>query len=176
MIVVDARECAKQVKDFAEKSKLNLHKMVERFALHLAQTASNNTPIGDAEEIADWYASGMKKSTASKYVQYYIQRKKDFGIGIQVGYHRGAWEYSESGQFTFDREIKFMENKLTEIVSDFSANYKLGDTFYIGATGPGYSALEKGSSKQAPLGIIKPTVDEVVQAYSANLQHFYRSN
>ena len=173
MIVVDARECAKQVKDFAEKSKLNLHKMVERFALHLAQTASNNTPIGDQDKLTDYFNGNI---AADRYIRFYLRRAQaPYYIEAKAGFHRGAWVYSE-GSINFDKQIYSEPEMLAKVEGSFRSSYKLGDTFYIGMEGPGGAALNRGSSKQAPLGIIKPTVDEVVQAYSANLQHFYRSN
>lgn len=176
MISVDTSALEKHLKQIAEETEKNLVNMVERFAVELAQTASNNTPIGDQDVLDEYFSGQSLLPQQYRYVRYYLNRVQNYGIEAQAGFHRGAFTFNDSGNFSFDRNIHSQPEMLTNVKSGFRSNYKLGERFYIGGEGPGYVMLERGSSAQAPNGIVNPTVDDIVSAYSSNLQYFYRSN
>ena len=60
-----------------------------------------------------------------------------------------------------------------DIYNEVEASYKLGDSFVIGAVGPGYGDLEAGRSSQAPQGIVAPTLAEIQAANEADLKRYY---
>ena len=60
-----------------------------------------------------------------------------------------------------------------DVFGEASGQYKLGDTFYIGANGPAYVKLEQGLSDQAPEGIMKPTLDTIKAVIESDLKRYY---
>ena len=62
-----------------------------------------------------------------------------------------------------------------DALKDSRNQYKLGDTFKIGAIGFAYEALNKGSSWFAPDGIIKPTEQAIKASFASDVKlHFDR--
>lgn len=143
--------------------------MVSQFAYWVTIAASNSTPLGDSERIS---------LNEGAYYNFYKMRNERFGIDIEPGFHSGAWKFSRSNSFAFDPTIFTEEQAAGQILQDakaeFGANRKV---FYIGAKGPGYAALENGSSPQSyPDGIIKPTLAQIQTVYSLDLATYYRAN
>lgn len=158
-----SEQLQKQLEEFSVTFKRKLENMVEEFAVEVAKTASNQTPIGNETDL-------MKGS--GSYWNYYKTRRDNFGLPIEVGYHKGAWGFSNTSNFSFQQKIESVMNMLNDVRND-AESVVLGRDFYIGAKGPGFYSLEHGSSAQAPDGIMAPTLAMIMQAQKADLQRFY---
>jgi len=156
-------ELAKQLEEYSKEVERRLKNMVAGFAREVALTASRNTPVGNFEDM-------MREN--SKYRGYYLDRQDEFGIPVEPGYHSGAWQYSE-GTLDF-KPVIFTANEMADdVFNETESSYQLGDSFAIGAIGPGYADLEAGRSGKAPNGIGQPTVAEVMSAHQAQLKRYY---
>lgn len=165
------------IKSLEEAQKVitrKLEGMVTLFAYNFVIQASKNTPIGDEESIK-LGESGI--SPYSKYFQLYDTREAEWGIKAEPGYHKGAWSYSENSSFQFNPNINDPEYVAERSYSAASTAYKVGDTFYIGAIGPGFYMLEVDrKSSQAPNGIIQPTLDDIQVIYKTDMQRFFETS
>lgn len=154
---------AKQLEEFSKEVDRRLKSMVAGFAREVALAASRNTPVGNFEDM-------MKEN--STYRGYYLDRQDAHGIPIAPGYHSGAWQYSET-TFNFTPMIFTSAEMADDVFNEAESSYQLGDTFAIGAIGPGYADLEAGRSDQAPEGIGTPTVAEIQTAHQSDLKRYY---
>lgn len=136
--------------------------MVREFAAEVANTASENTPMVDPENIAP----------GGKLRSLYEIRQKIYKIPIEQGFHAGSWQYAE-GSLVFNPTIFEQEEVRDMTRQDVKANYQLGDTFMIGATGPAIQKLENGLSPRAPNGIMKPTLNAIMSAFSVDMRRYY---
>lgn len=171
MQISNADKVSEEVQKYKEEVELKLKSMVAMFAFETAQAISRNTPIGSASSLeAGELANG--KGPFAAYLELYVKRNERWNIPVEVGYHRGALQYSESGDFPFTPDINSDYDASNSIYDDASSQYKIGDTFYIGAQGPAYDFLEDGKSEQAPQGITIPALAEV---YSIDLPSIYNS-
>lgn len=164
MIKADTSKLEEQLKQYIAEVERKLKYMVAGFAKEITELASSNTPVGDAEALANRYS----------YRQYYEKRNDRFGIEVDIGFHAGAWVYSQDGTPVFDPTIYPDENTSEKAFQQAKDIYKLGQTFYIAATGPGYEDLNKGSSPKAPEGIIAPTMQAITGMYSIQLSDYYK--
>ena len=155
---------AKQLEEYKLIMKRKLENMVVRFATDIAASSSDNTPIGDNASIA----------SDGAYRDYYLQRQQDYNLALEAGFHKGNWQYSESNNFSFRPIIYSYEEMKNNVYGEADLAYSIGDTFYIGASGPAYIQLEQGLSAQAPNGIKAPTIAQIETAYRADLQRYYR--
>ncbi len=172
MLTSNADDIAKQLQEHAKKVRLKLENMVQGFASEVAGAASANTPVGNAGDL-EWGLNNSNGS-ASTYADLYLRRSESpYFIEAEVGFHSGAWRYSENQNLVFDPNIYPEEQVTADTLKEARANYRLGNTFYIGAVGPGYGELQKGSSMQAPDGITKPTIQQIQVTYSADLKRYY---
>jgi hypothetical protein len=162
----NADAIAKQLEEYSKEVERRLKNMVAGFAREVALAASENTPVGNAEDIV----------REGAYRNYYLDRQKPsptgYGISAEPGYHSGAWQYSE-GAMKFSPMIFTSNEMADDVENEASASYKLGDTFAIGAIGPGYADLEGGSSLQAPNGIGAPTIAQIQASHEADLKRYY---
>ena len=155
---------AKQLEEYKLVMKRKLENMVVRFATDIAASSSDNTPIGDNASIA----------SDGAYRDYYLQRQLTYNLAVEAGFHKGNWQYSESNNFSFRPIIYSYEEMKSNVYGEADMSYSLGDTFYIGASGPAYIQLEQGLSSQAPNGIKSPTLSQIETAYRTDLQRYYR--
>lgn len=155
-----------------EKAKLKLKEkleyMVASFARDVTAAASQSTPIGDAEALQN----------RPSYRNFYLQRAKPvsqggYGIDAEVGFHAGAWVYSDDTSLAFDSNIYTNEEAEGKAFADAKSGYQLGETFYIVGQGPAFIELENGLSPKAPNGIIKPTEQVIESTYRVNLKSAY---
>ena len=160
----NAGDIAKQLEEYKLVMKRKLENMVVRFATDIAAAASENTPIGDDASIA----------VSGSYRDYYLQRQQDYNLALEAGFHKGNWQYSESNNFSFRPIIYSYEEMKNNVYGEADLAYSIGDTFYIGASGPAYIQLEQGLSSQAPNGIKSPTLAQIETAYRSDLQRYYR--
>lgn len=161
--VSGADKLEKQLSDFSLVFKRKLENMVENFAVEIAEKASQETPIGNQADI---------DKGSGRYWSFYKERLK-LGLPMEVGYHKGAWDFSTTSNFPFIKRIRSVVEMLNDVRGE-SESVVLGKDFYIGATGPGFYGLEHtGLSAQAPNGIMKPTLNLILQVQKSDLQRFY---
>jgi len=146
--------------------------MVEGFAYEFILTVSSKTPIGDEMSIS-LGIDGVKPYSA--YYEYYDKRYAEYDIAIRPGYHKGAWQYSSSGNFQFSSDINSVYDSADSAMNRAEDAYRLGSTFYIGSNTPGMVFLENNSSDQTNgMGIMQPTIDDVTSAFAINAQRYYQ--
>ena len=172
--VSNADEVAKEILDYKTEVERKLRGMVSMFAYAATRAIQEKTPIGDQASI-----DAGKIATEGPQRDYYISyrdRKNNPNIGIdtKVGFHRGAYEYSETGNFQFSPEITEEYAAAEALQNSVDARYAIGDKFYIGAEGPGYHALDKeASSAQAPDGISGPAMQVISDIYRMDMKTYY---
>jgi hypothetical protein len=171
MISTNVEAVAKQLQEYRKTMERKLTNMVAGFAENVALAATDATPVGNAGDLAQGLANNS--GSAGSYAQLYLMRSEQTGIAPEVGFHAGAWRYSASMNLVFDPNIYAPEQAISEVLTDARASYKVGQTFYIGASGPGYGELNQGSSWQAPNGIVAPAMQQIQAVYSADLKRYY---
>lgn len=142
--------------------KRKLEAAVAGFAYEASYILVENTPIGDDLLIA----------TNANYRSYYQDRLNTHGIPMQSGFHRGAWEYTETRP-TFTTSINPSQGVPNDVYSSASSYYSLGNKFYIAATGPAFEEFEQGKNRQAPNGILQPSVAQIMQISSVTMQGYF---
>lgn len=135
-----------------------MENMVRGFVYTISQTAIQNTPLGNAEE----------------FFKIYQSRQQRLGLQPVEGFARGSWQVSKTGQFSVQQiyTVNSGATALSLIKSDLSS-YKLGDEVYIGNKGYYIRMLEGGYSDQAPMGIMKPTTDQIMASYRVDLKRLF---
>lgn len=159
-VSVNSDALAKQLQEIKLDTTRRMKNMVAGFAYNVAESAVDNTPLGEE----------------GRYDDLYLAREKQLGIEATPGFHMGAWRYDKDGSLTFDTNIYAPEEAMSRALQDARANYNIGETFYIGAIGPAYYDLNNGSSVKAPEGIMKPALEQLLQVYLTDLQKYYRGN
>lgn len=162
MIRASANDTVKSLRDFQKELKRKLEETVRDFATEMSVQASLNTPVGDADAIEN----------KPSYRSWYVTRYNKHGIEIAPGFHSGAWVFSKDNNFEFDNSIYETEEVKSNTYLS-SSGYALGDTFYIGASGPGFGLLENAYSTKAPDGIMKPTLENIIDVYSVQIKKLY---
>lgn len=129
-----------------------LKNMVVGFAHDVAREAVDANPLGSSPKFADLYAL----------------REQRTGLQPIEGFSRGSWQASTS--WPLPRRETYGEasgdNAVANVPSELS-NYKLGQTVYIGNTGP---YIETINSR---FGIADRALLALMQAYSSNLKYHY---
>jgi len=159
MITSNAKEVAQDLDKYSQEIERKLKAMVAGFAGEVALKASQNTPVAS-------------ESVIERYMSSYKRRLSKYGVEIAPGFHAGAWRYTE-GKPIFDPNIYVEEQVNADAKKDAKVNYRLGDTFRIGAIGFAFNELEAGSSVQAPNGIVKPTEQAVTAAFAADVKRYF---
>ena len=157
MIKADVSQLQKSLEEAKKLIQARLENMVAGFAADVAESASMATRKGDAGSL----------ETNPVYRRYYIQRQDDTGLPVEVGYHRGAWTYSEGGDLVFKPVITDAELVPDLTLAKAKAQYKLGDDFKIGAVGPAFGVL------QAQDDIEGTAIQTLMQVYRSDLQRYY---
>ena len=167
MITVDTSALEKQLKEYVIEATKRLENTVAGFAYEFTIKASSNTPIGDEVSLGD---------ETSKYYSLYEQRMRDYGIPIEVGFHKGSWQYSESvSGLQFTASITSPEDAADDAKYSAQSQYKLGDTFYIGSLAPAIEKLDNGEVPGHAAGSIsKPTLEQVQQAFAIDVAKYYK--
>ncbi len=157
-ITVNTDELLKQMEQHILDTVNRMENMVRGFAYEVSLVAIDNTPLGDAEQ----------------YQKLYQRRFIRYGLAPQEGFAQGSW------QVAFDNNLDFQElygpnsgNTAAGSIKTHMLNYKLGDSFVIGNTGPYIVKLEAGYSDQAPEGIMQPTVDSIMLTYKSDLVRYF---
>lgn len=142
--------------------KRKLEAAVAGFAYQASFILVSNTPIGDNTLIA----------TNFNYARYYEIRQENYGIEMEAGFHRGAWEYTESSA-SFSMQVNDYRFVPDDVQSSAGASYNLGDKFYIAASGPAFEEFEQGKNRQAPNGILQPSVAQIMNISSITMQGYF---
>jgi hypothetical protein len=161
MIQSNIQEVQKELQDYKLVFEQKLKAMVVGLAGDIALEASKATPVATPE-------------TIERVERLYMAREKRWNIEIAPGFHAGAWKYVE-GTLTIDPKIYTEEQVDADARKEARAQYQIGDTFAIGAIGPGFADLEGGSSPHAENGILKPTKATIVAAFGSNLKRYFES-
>lgn len=156
MISVDVSKVLQELKAYHEETTRKLKHMVVGFSYEIAKTAIEKTPLGDAEKYFEWYKS-------RKY------------LDPIEGFARGSWQANTSGEFSI--QTIYGATSGTEalaLVKSDLANYKLGDSVFVGNKGFYIKALENNYSSQTNnLGIMQPTLDSIMQTYQVDLVRLF---
>jgi hypothetical protein len=141
-------QVAKELQELVNKMEFALGHMVVSFAGDIAQIASNKTKLGSAESLQ--YGEDNPGTMEAAYFNMYKNRFNQHGINIQVGFHKGSWTTNTTPSFDFDRNIYENETVETRATEKARSTYTLGETFWVGANGPGFSMLNDVSAKGNP--------------------------
>lgn len=158
-VTSNARDVLKSLQAAQLVIERKMKAMVVGFAMEVAATASMNTPRG-----SEWALANNEK-----YRSMYLAREQDLKIPAEVGFHKGAWQYSE-GDPVFIPTIFEKQAMLGNVTSEARTAYQLGDNFKIGAEGPAYGMLEARSD-----GIIQPTIQQIMTAHSSDLKRYFNA-
>jgi hypothetical protein len=167
MITADTSKLEKQLQDYVLEATKRLENVAAGFAYELTLTASKNTPIGDEQSLGD---------ETGTYYRLYEQRARDYGIAIEVGFHRGSWQYAENiGGLAWSTAINQTEDSAQDAYNFAQMQYKLGDTFYIGSLAPAIERLETGDIRgYSPGTISEPTLAQIQQAFAVDAARYYK--
>lgn len=157
MISIDVSKLVQELKDYKIEVTKRLENMVRGFTYEFAMIAIDNTPLGDDKK----YAALYQRRT-------YLQPK--------AGFAQGSWQVPTDMNGTLEQQDLYSGSAALSAIQTHMLNYKLGETFVLGNTGPYIQALEsgKGSKIQAPNGIMAPTIDQMLAAYKVNLTRYYQ--
>lgn len=160
MIKSNAAEVAKSLEQMRALIDRKLRNMVSGFVYQLTVSLSENTPVGDP----------------LKWPHFYEQRFEAYGISPnEGGFHAGSWQYSENVIPGFDPNIYSQVAAGDNNRRLAKTQYKLGDTFYIGSNSPAIINLEENYSVQTNgLGIVKPSIAQLMSAYGINMKNYYK--
>jgi hypothetical protein len=150
MISANADELIKSLDSYKVEVERKLKHMVVKFAQDVATAASIETAIGDESRLHNMY----------------LERQRARGIDPHPGFHKGAWVYTE-GSLTFDPTIHSRQDMLSNVQSAANAEYKIGDSFIVGAEGTAYAFLERRD------GIVHDAMKAVQEVYQSNLERHY---
>jgi hypothetical protein len=162
MIKCNVEDLIKDLDKLHKDTVRRLEQMVRGFTYQFALTAIDNTPLGDDK----------------KYMMLYKRRLSN-GSGLldQAGFAQGSWQVPDTVSGDLDVQELYSGRDAANVVQTHMLNYTLGETITLGNTGPYIGYLESGQgSDQAPEGIIKPTIDQVLSTYKIDLVRYYQQN
>lgn len=155
MITADVSKLVEQLKQYHLDCVKRMENMVRGFTYEFAMIAIDNTPLGDDEK----YAALYKRRT-------YLQPI--------AGFAQGSWQVPADMNSSLDQQDLYSGSGALGAIKTHMLNYTLGETFVLGNTGPYITQLNEGYSDQAPEGIMKPTIDQMLAAYKVNLVRYYK--
>lgn len=159
MITVDIDALLKDMQNLELDVTRRLEKMVRGFMYEFSLSAIDNTPLGDAE----------------RFIKFYQQRQKMFGLAPIEGYARANWQVSQTGNISA-QDVYFTDQAIQHIQSNLST-FKLGETITLGNAARYIGLLESNYSEQTlHEGITTPTINYVMQTYKIDLVKYYQSN
>lgn len=151
-----------------------LKNMVYALSENIILNMNVNTRVGDIERLMAGYSEGASRE-ATAYRRLYEVRQDMYGLPVDVGYHAGSFSYSMTPSPTLVPVIRDQVDMLADFRQDFYKSYKLGDTFYVAATGPAFRYMEMGKIG-GPSGIIKPTIASVMNTYAFDMAAAYNKD
>ncbi len=160
-IKINIEKLVKSITNLKVESTRKMEGMVRKFTYQVAYVSTSNTPLGNAEY----------------YQKLYDLRQiwpKEEGMA------RANWQFSrdrsfpdiiDSGRDTGSRAVTNIQTQMK--------SYKLGDNFYIG-NGLSYvvSQLERNNKSPQTMGqgIMKPSIDAIVNVYGIQLNEYYKTS
>lgn len=151
---------------FRANATRKMKNVVLAIAEEIGRHLNSYTIMGDAGKLKQGSAT-----YSFQYAKLYQKREHRYGIEQEVGFHKGAYVYTESIRgLSNQTEVRDLNEMMSDIKSDFRVNYTLGDTFYIGASGPAYKYFEKGVIGQP---VLQPTLRSVMLIYRAVAEAAY---
>lgn len=182
MISCDTSKLEESLKKFHEEATRKLEGMVEIFSYWVTFEAIENTPFGDSDKYAALYQNPIRRS---------LMR----GDNGAAGNAKGGWVIEHNKPYSswwFMQADNEEAQNVKWAADQRSQNYKLGDTVYITNNVPYVASdgwpyetykdgspvlsLEGGASKQAPYGIMEPTLNAILGIYEANLKQYYEAS
>jgi hypothetical protein len=164
MIRADVDNLVKQLNQIHQDAVKKMTHMVYRFSIAIGTVAANRTPMGSSAYYPQYYQSRVTNPNWESY-----------GLQPVSGFARGSWRLSVDGSLELqenygrdsgDAALYSMENSFKD--------YDLGETIMISNLGPYIDKLERNYSKQTNgNGIIKPTVDQIMNVYQNRLKEYY---
>lgn len=168
IVAANADNAVSDLDKYIVELERRLKNMVVGFAYEITLHASTSTPIGNAEDLNEQNPDLGQ----AKYQYLYKTRYDSYAIDPVVGFHRNAWVFSLNPSNGFNSVIG--SNPEENVRSDATASYRLGDDFYISATGPGYKYLEQNTSEQTNgKGIVEPTIELIQSTYTVDLKRYF---
>lgn len=178
-VTVNTDDLLKQVESLKQELERKLTGMVSIFIYQIGFNAVENTPFGDFEKFEGLYR--LRQSNIGRMM---------YGLTPQPGHAKGGWVIEYNKPFSANRIGVVADGPEAGNVKkelDFKSDqYKLGDTVFIqnnvpymymdGFITPWNKALEKGSSPNAPNGIMKPTTDIVMDIYRTDLKRYFEGS
>jgi hypothetical protein len=161
-VSLDTKELETSLDKYIVELKRKLEAMVAGFAYEVTLILSSNTPVGDDFAIQN----------VIPYRRFYEMRNAATGLPLEAGYHAGAWEYTESSP-TFLTQIVDRQVSANDAYSTASYSYNIGDKFYIAAKGPAFNVFESGYNRQAPDGILRPSIQQIMQISMLDLKRYF---
>lgn len=160
-ITLNIREAIEMFRKSRSELQRRMISMVTGFNYELVYILGNNTP-----KATDY--------TLEAYEDFYIKRFLMYGLpSKEKGYHAGAYEFSLDGNFEVADKIRSPDFNSMKVSDATKSEYRIGQTYYIGAKGFAYEELDAGSSEQAPRGITIPTLEQVMRTYAINSVKYF---
>lgn len=163
-----------QLPQFRKNAVRKLKNMVYALAENIILNMNINTKVGDIDRLMAGYAENPTRE-ATAYRRLYEMRQERYGLPVDVGYHAGSFSYSMTPSPPLVPVIRDQVDMLADFRRDFYKSYKLGDTFYIAATGTAFRYMEMGKIGN-PSGIIKPTIASVMNTYAFDMVAAYNKD
>lgn len=158
MISANFAEVKKSLEKYKTEVDKKLTYMVRTFAYEVTRTAISNTPLGDAEQNMDAY----------------LRRQQRIGLKPEEGFAQGSWQVSNADNFAIQEIYGTTSGgEALSLAKSSLAAYKLGSNLYIGNKGYYIRALEGGYSDQAPIGIMKPTTENILSVLQNDLVRLF---
>lgn len=150
-----------------------LESVVEGFIYDITVAAIDNTPYGKDNNL------------------YHMKSRLYAGLKPQPGHAKGGWQVFsgpyQKGASTGRRKTYPASSEQAYDIKDYARvncdKYRLGDSIMIvnnvpyianeGVTLPWMKSIESGYSKQAPSGVMAPTIAQIQSIYSQNLGDYY---
>lgn len=180
MISCDTSKLEQSLLKFHQEAIRKLEGMVELFSYWITFEAIENTPFGDPIEYAALYQNPARLSIVKNAL---------------AGHAKGGWVIQQNtpyGSAWFMQADNESAENVKWAADQRSQNYKLGDTVfitnnvpYVASDGWPYEvykngspvlSLENGASKQAPYGIMEPTLNAILGIYEADLKKYYEAS
>lgn len=163
MIKCDVTDFIKSLELLHKDVIRRLENMVRGFTYQFALTAIENTPLGDDVTYANLYKQRLTNGS---------------GLLDEAGFAQGSWQVPDTISGPLDLQELYSGDSAAKVVRIHMMNYKLGETITLGNQGPYIGLLNSsnGYSDQAPNGIIKPTVEQMLSTYKIDLVRYYNQN
>lgn len=159
-VQVNTADVLEDIKRYKKEIERKLKAAMSVYIYQAVLIASENTPLGDAE----------------RWMSLYDYRQRNFGLKPEEGFARGSWQVNERGNFS-QKEIYGISSGViaAQDAEEYVLNnYTIGDTIYVGNTGPYIMKLENNYSAQTDgQGIIQPTIDEVMAMYNTSFKYIF---